>query len=401
MVPRADVEPVAAKQRRGLERRALVAPALAPGLGVPRHDEAVGPVLALQALDPVHVRLVDESLADRRRRGGAAPEALAPADAPGLRVEREEEALLLGDVDPSVADAGRELDRVVGVDRPQALVGRPVLVGRDVLARVVVAVGRPRPRVVLLRAAASASGSSVVTNSSVAEPRFSIGSSWLRTYRPIATARTITTSPPPSSRRRRVTARRMADGLAASAADSMRQMRFVTSGTSRLSADSSSSRAHCGVPGRSTIPPPRPSATNAGWPASRPAAVIRRAPRGRLARGSNTVNSPTKLDMPSNSPSPSSNTVSGAGWCAAARCCSPKAFARRGLDGLRADLAAQRHRALERVGPERRHAAAVRHVVAQALHQLLAAATARCRRRPRRGRCRALGPRVARARDRS
>src|SRR3954470_18251804 len=54
------------------------------------------------------------------------------------------------------------------------------------------------------------SGSSVVTNSSVAEPRFSGGLSWLRTYRPTATAMTIATSPPPTSRRRRVTGRRMA-----------------------------------------------------------------------------------------------------------------------------------------------------------------------------------------------
>ena len=35
-------------------------------------------------------------------------------------------------------------------------------------------------------------------------------------------------------------------------------MRFVTGGTSTLSADSSSSRAHCGVPVRITSPPPSP-----------------------------------------------------------------------------------------------------------------------------------------------
>src|SRR5215216_1539957 len=56
------------------------------------------------------------------------------------------------------------------------------------------------------------SGSSVTTNSSVAEPRFSGGLSWPRTYRPTATAMTIATSPPPTSRRRRVTGRRMANG---------------------------------------------------------------------------------------------------------------------------------------------------------------------------------------------
>ena len=100
------------------------------------------------------------------------------------------------------------------------------------------------------------SGSSVVTNSSVAEPRFSGGLSWLRTYRPTATAMTIATSPPPTSRRRRVTRRRMAKGHAVEPPDSSVQMRFVTCGSSRLSADSFSCRAHCGVPERITIPPP-------------------------------------------------------------------------------------------------------------------------------------------------
>ena len=139
------------KQRRGLERRALVAPALAPGLGVPRHDEAVRPGLALGAHHGVHVGLVDEPLADRRRRRGAAPEALAPGDAPGLGVQREEEALLLGEVHTAVAHRWRKLEGVVCVDRPQPLVRRAMLVRGDVLARVVVPVGRPGPRVVLLR----------------------------------------------------------------------------------------------------------------------------------------------------------------------------------------------------------------------------------------------------------
>ena len=151
VVPGADVEAVAVKQRGGLERRALVAPALTPGLGIPRHDEAIRSRLSLRADHAVHVGLVDESLADRGRRGGAAAEALAPGDSPGLGVQREEEALLLGDVDAPVAHAGRELDRVVRVDRPQALVGRAVVVRGDVRALVVVPVGRPGPRVVLLR----------------------------------------------------------------------------------------------------------------------------------------------------------------------------------------------------------------------------------------------------------
>jgi hypothetical protein len=98
----------------------------------------------------VHVGLVDDALADRRRRGRAAAQALAPVDPAGLGVEREEEPLLLRQVDAPVADRRRELERVVRPDLPEPAVGRAVVVGRDVVARDVVAVGRPGPRVELL-----------------------------------------------------------------------------------------------------------------------------------------------------------------------------------------------------------------------------------------------------------
>ena len=88
--------------------------------------------------------------------GGTAPEALAPGTRSGLAVQREEEALLLGDVDAAVADRRRELERVVRVDRPQPLVRRAVVVGRDMRALVVVAEGRPRPAGRPSSAAASA-----------------------------------------------------------------------------------------------------------------------------------------------------------------------------------------------------------------------------------------------------
>src|SRR5215207_2407660 len=109
------------------------------------------PGLPLLAHHRVHVGLVYDTPPDGGRRRRAAAEALAPVDQAGLGVEREEEALLLREVHPAVAEGRRELERVMRVDRPQALVGRAVLVGRDVLARVVVAVGRPGPRVLLLR----------------------------------------------------------------------------------------------------------------------------------------------------------------------------------------------------------------------------------------------------------
>jgi hypothetical protein len=98
----------------------------------------------------VHDGLVDDALADRGRGGLAPLRVLPPVDLPRLGVEREEEALLLRQVQPAVADRGRELERVVGVDRPQPAVGRPVVVGGDVPPGVVVAVRRPRPRVLLL-----------------------------------------------------------------------------------------------------------------------------------------------------------------------------------------------------------------------------------------------------------
>ena len=219
------------------------------------------------------------------------------------------------------------------VDRPQALVGRAVVVRGDVRALVVVPVGRPGPRVVLLRRRLLLR-SSVVTNSSVAEPRFSTGSSWLRTYRPIATARTITTSPPPSSRRRRVTARRMAERSVASAGrqhapDALCHYRQLETEGRFLELPR---------PLRGSYPQHDPASETHGQE-GRLAGVAARggdptAATGRLRDASKTVNSPMKLDSPSNSPSPSSNTVSGAFPVRSNSVCSPKAFTLRGLEGL-------------------------------------------------------------------
>ena len=103
VVPAAEEEAAVVQQRRGLDRRRVEAPALAAGVRVPGDDEPVRAGLVLEALDRVHVRLVDDALADRRRRGRAAAQALAPVDLAGLGVQGEEEALLLGQIDVPVA----------------------------------------------------------------------------------------------------------------------------------------------------------------------------------------------------------------------------------------------------------------------------------------------------------
>ena len=146
VVPGADVERVVAEQRRRLHRRRAVAPQLTARIGVPGDHIAVRTRLVLQALDGVHVGLVDDAFSDRRRRGGAAVRVLLPVDPARLRVQREEQALLLGEVHAPIADRGRELERVVRVDLPEAPERRPVVVGGDVLAPDVVAVGRPGAR---------------------------------------------------------------------------------------------------------------------------------------------------------------------------------------------------------------------------------------------------------------
>src|SRR5215204_906529 len=79
----------------------------------------------------------------------------------------------------------------------------------------------------------------------------------------------------PAIKRRLVTGGRLATGSGYLApSPSRRQIRFVTAGTSSLSADSFSSRAHCAITERTPSPPPRPHDTNAGWLGSRPALAI-------------------------------------------------------------------------------------------------------------------------------
>jgi len=92
----------------------------------------------------VHQGLVDDAVADDRRRGDAAAEALLPDDLPRRRVDREEAAALVRDEEPSVGDRRRELEVVRRAEPPSLLERRPVAVrDGDVGAGVVIAVGRP------------------------------------------------------------------------------------------------------------------------------------------------------------------------------------------------------------------------------------------------------------------
>ena len=107
-------------------------------------------------------------------------------------------------------------------------------------------------------------------------------------------------------------------------------MRFVTCGSSMLSADSFSSRAHCGVPGAHHHAAAEAEGDEGGLAGV--AAGLGHPPRRGAAAGcavSNTVKSPTKPDTPSKRPRPSSKTVSGAALVRTTFVRSPSASSRR------------------------------------------------------------------------
>src|SRR4029078_11686996 len=145
VIPRPEVEGLADQERRRLHRAGPHAPVLLAVPRVERDHEPARARLVLAARELVHVRLVDDAVRDRRRRGRAVLEVLRPDDLPGARVERVEAALLLRDVDLAVRDRGRELDVRVRLQLPEAVEGRAeaVPVRRQVRALHVIAVGRP------------------------------------------------------------------------------------------------------------------------------------------------------------------------------------------------------------------------------------------------------------------
>ena len=187
-VPGAEVEILADDNRRRLDRTCPHAPVLLSVARVPGDDEPVRSARVLLAGQLVHVRLVDDAVSDGRRRCGATREVPRPDDFPGSRVDREEAALLLRDVDLAVGDRGRELDVGAHLQLPEAVVRRPqpAPAGGEVRALHVVAVRRP---LLLVQAAGElfffflaflgfacvVSVRSVSENSSVAEPRTSRG----------------------------------------------------------------------------------------------------------------------------------------------------------------------------------------------------------------------------------
>ena len=160
VVPGAEIERAADDERRRLHRAGVEAPVLVPGSRVPRDHEAARSARMLLARQRVHVGLVHDALADRRRGSRAPGKVPRPDDLPGARVERVEPALLLGHVDLAVGDRGRKLDVGTRLQLPEAVVGRAQRGprGSEVRALDVVAVGRPsllvprsRVRLLLLR----------------------------------------------------------------------------------------------------------------------------------------------------------------------------------------------------------------------------------------------------------
>lgn len=145
VVPRPEVEVLADDDGRRLDRACPHPPVLLTVARIPGDDEALRAALVLPAGKLVHVRLVDDPVVDRRRRGGAVGEVPRPDDLPRARVDREEAALLLRDVDLAVRDRGRELDVGASLELPEAVVRRPQSFPArgEVRALHVVAVRRP------------------------------------------------------------------------------------------------------------------------------------------------------------------------------------------------------------------------------------------------------------------
>ena len=173
MIPRPEVHEPADDERRGLDDSRLEAPQLPSRLRVHRDDEArLGLAASPRARRRVHHPLDDDVPDDRRARGDAASEVLAPRDLAGLRADRKELAVLGRDEDAVVGDGRRKLDVLVRLDGPEAPEGRTMAkVGGEVAARGVVPVLRPgrllhdAPRPLLLARRLA------VTNSIEDEPR--------------------------------------------------------------------------------------------------------------------------------------------------------------------------------------------------------------------------------------
>ena len=143
---RADVQPAAIDQRRGLRAaRQPARPARAAGLGGHR-DDAAAPALA-EALEQDGV---DRAVVAGRRRRRQRAELALPAHAAGGARDRVQRAVVLQQVDPPPAQHGRELEQHAAAQRPRLAVGRArrALDREVVRARLREAVDRPRKAVV-------------------------------------------------------------------------------------------------------------------------------------------------------------------------------------------------------------------------------------------------------------
>ena len=145
VVPGAEIERATDEQRRRLDRAHVHTPVFVTGPSVPRDHESPCARLALSARQRMHVRLVHDPPVDRRRGCRAPPQALRPDDLPRSRLDREEPAPLLRNVDLAVGDRGRKLDVAVRFQPPEPVVGRAQRAppGSKMRALGVVAVGRP------------------------------------------------------------------------------------------------------------------------------------------------------------------------------------------------------------------------------------------------------------------
>src|SRR6266508_236322 len=154
VVPGAEIEDVVDEKRRRLDGAGPEAPEDPPAdvaaLLVPDehrdNEPALCPGIAI-AGQRLHVRGVDDVLADRGRGRRAVSEVVVPARLPRSSVDREEAAFELGDEEEPVADDGRKLERRLRSERPQLPERRPdVQLARRPRSRRVVAVRGPRHR---------------------------------------------------------------------------------------------------------------------------------------------------------------------------------------------------------------------------------------------------------------
>ena len=125
VVPGPEVEGLADQQRRRLDRSRTHAPYSLPFRAFQATTNPAAPRLVLSARELVHVPLVDDAVRDRGRGRRTVLEVLRPDDLPCARVQHEEAALLLRDIDLPVRDrrAGTRCPRAPSASRGRGTAG--------------------------------------------------------------------------------------------------------------------------------------------------------------------------------------------------------------------------------------------------------------------------------------